>query len=496
MRQTGAVFFASLLILSWRAATPGMATAYVDPVAHIQAQDEAVYASSSFQMVRHGDWLTPRFLGRYALYKPPLLYWLSAINAEIVGTNAWAVRIPSIFAGAATVALVFAWLRVTMPLASALAGALLLLSSHLFFVLSRTGLMDALLIFEITLAMYAVARDARLDAPASRWIFGIATGAAIMTKAIAGLLPVVILVLAGVSFLRLAQVCAIAAGVALPWHLAQFYLHPRWFWAEYIIGEHLTWGLSAPEQSTVDSQIAYYGKRIFTLDPALIAAAIVAAFRTRSRLLIAWIGVVLLSVLAWTYRNTSYLAPIYPALAIYAALAIPKQKARLALAFAGAIFFVKILIPHQPFGIPFVAESTNPSHAQLDAYAALRRGNDLIVVEPDDQFYSADLDLPKVRYLWLSAAPKRTQAPLDFEYLGITMTASDFARLDHLRPILAQRLREWNLDSGDPIASVIFAQTEDEVRALIAANPQADFYVPDSIERRKFVLSREVVQRP
>ena len=57
--------------------------------------------------------------------------------------------------------LVFAWVRATMPFVAALAAALLLLSSHLFFVLSRTGLTDSLLVLEITLAMYAFARDPR-----------------------------------------------------------------------------------------------------------------------------------------------------------------------------------------------------------------------------------------------------------------------------------------------------------------------------------------------
>src|SRR5579862_1598239 len=144
MRETAAIFLASLLVLAWGASAPGIATAYVDPLAHIQAQDEALYGSSSLEMARHGGWMTPHFLGRYALYKPPLLYWLSALSAKIVGPGALALRIPSILAGAATVAIVFSWIRAALPIFAALSGALLLLSSHLFFVLSRTGLTDAL----------------------------------------------------------------------------------------------------------------------------------------------------------------------------------------------------------------------------------------------------------------------------------------------------------------------------------------------------------------
>ncbi len=108
---TAAVFAASLLALGWNAGAPGFATAYVDPIAPMQAQDEAVYASSSFFMAAQGDWMTPRYLGRYALYKPPLYYWLSDMCVKILGRTALAIRIPSILAGAATVALIFWTLR-------------------------------------------------------------------------------------------------------------------------------------------------------------------------------------------------------------------------------------------------------------------------------------------------------------------------------------------------------------------------------------------------
>src|ERR1700683_2398014 len=115
-----AVFCASLLLLGFGAGKAGIATAYVDPVAKIQAQDEATYAASSLRMAVHGGWMTPRFLGRYALYKPPLLYWLAASSVKVLGNRALALRAPSVLAGAATVALVFHWLIAAMPFEAAL----------------------------------------------------------------------------------------------------------------------------------------------------------------------------------------------------------------------------------------------------------------------------------------------------------------------------------------------------------------------------------------
>jgi len=68
-----AVAFIAFLLLVPRAANIGMAGAYVDPVGHITAQDEALYAHSAIMMATRGDWLTPHIMGRFGLYKPPLL---------------------------------------------------------------------------------------------------------------------------------------------------------------------------------------------------------------------------------------------------------------------------------------------------------------------------------------------------------------------------------------------------------------------------------------
>ena len=47
-----AVFVVAALFLGWRGGEAGLATGWVDPVARIQAQDEAVYASTALGMAR------------------------------------------------------------------------------------------------------------------------------------------------------------------------------------------------------------------------------------------------------------------------------------------------------------------------------------------------------------------------------------------------------------------------------------------------------------
>jgi hypothetical protein len=479
-----AVFCASLLLLGYGAGRAGIATAYVDPVAKIQAQDEATYAASSLRMAAHGSWMTPRFLGRYALYKPPLLYWLAASSIKILGHRALALRAPSILAGAATVTLVFAWLSASMTLEAALAGACLLLSSHLFFVLSRVGIMDALLTFWIAAAMYALARDPRLESRSALLVFGFASGMAIMTKALAGLYPLLGLALFCLlskerpPVARLAQAVAVTAVVALPWHLWQLYEHPRWFWTEYVLNEQVTLGLSPRFQMTQESQFRYYARRLLATDPLLTAATLVALWRVRSRILIAWIVIALGCPLVFQHRNTSYLMPALPAMALLAASAIPKRAAGAVLAIAAALFIGKVFAGSETWGVPYHPESVNPSQRALDVYAARHRENDLILIEPDDQFYAAGLDLHQVRYAYLDPRTVRSKFPLDYEYLGISVSEPDFDHISKLQPVFAQRLREWNLDSTEPIATVIVAQNEVEMVALMTSHPECDFYVP------------------
>jgi 4-amino-4-deoxy-L-arabinose transferase-like glycosyltransferase len=62
-RLAALVFAAALALLGFGAGRAGIA-----------ARDEALYSHTALRMARQGDWLTPRFLDRLALYKPPAVY--------------------------------------------------------------------------------------------------------------------------------------------------------------------------------------------------------------------------------------------------------------------------------------------------------------------------------------------------------------------------------------------------------------------------------------
>src|SRR5215467_6405015 len=95
-----------LVCLLFRASRVGLAGDYLDPVSRISAQDEALYSHAAIRMVRHGGWLTPRFMERYALWKPPLLYWLAGVSAKIAGVSPLSLRFPVVLLCAVAAALV------------------------------------------------------------------------------------------------------------------------------------------------------------------------------------------------------------------------------------------------------------------------------------------------------------------------------------------------------------------------------------------------------
>jgi 4-amino-4-deoxy-L-arabinose transferase-like glycosyltransferase len=221
------VFGASLAWFSLGGEQSGIASVYCDPVSHIDGQDEAAYGREAIEMVTDGHWLTPTYLGRYVLNKPPLLQWLAGASIRVFGISAWALRVPSLVAAALVTALVFLLVWRIHSMAAAAGGVLLLISSHLFYVFARFAMTDMLLTLWLVTAMCVLVRDRALGRASSFWIFAVCSGAAIMTKGGAGLLPLIALVIHTVLAsrdsrpgpARLVAVCAVTAAVALPWHL-------------------------------------------------------------------------------------------------------------------------------------------------------------------------------------------------------------------------------------------------------------------------------------
>src|ERR1039457_448684 len=102
-----AVALLALACLLVRAARVGLTGDYIDPVGKIAAQDEGYYANQAIAMAREGGWLTPRFMGRYALFKPPLVVWAAAVSSKILGVSRLGLRLPVAILSALSLGLIF-----------------------------------------------------------------------------------------------------------------------------------------------------------------------------------------------------------------------------------------------------------------------------------------------------------------------------------------------------------------------------------------------------
>src|SRR5260370_21647539 len=130
-----AIFGAALAILGTGIEKSKVAATFSDPISRIRAQDESIYANGSIAMALHGDWLTPKILGRIFLYKPPLQLWLSGLSMKLFGISLLALRLPMLIAGALGAVLFYVWCARAGSRYTGFASVVLLLSypvSHTF----------------------------------------------------------------------------------------------------------------------------------------------------------------------------------------------------------------------------------------------------------------------------------------------------------------------------------------------------------------------------
>jgi hypothetical protein len=534
MRRTVcAVALLALACLLVRSARVGLAGDYVDPISKVTAQDEALYAHSAIRAARQGGWLTPIFMGRYGLYKPPLLMWVSGLSVRILGVSRLALRLPVALLASLSVGLVFLWVAELRSWQAGACAAALVVSSHLWHVLAGMSMTDGLLAAFYTAAMFCLFWDPWLESKSALWGFAGSVAAAILTKSVAGVLPLGVLALYWLAGPRrqrpsLSRAClaaTLALALASPWFVYQLCIHGRWFWAEHVGVELLGFGAGAPPQTSQENQALFYLMRMALVDPVLAAVALtalpgfVAGVRKWSAgavLLLCWLASLAAAVFGWQYRNIAYLLPMVPALAILAAgygTLFSKRWAPWMLVFLGAAFGAKATLPAAPWGLSFERGTVQAEAPLLSQYCQRARGNELILVGMDDDLYASTLPLAKLRYCLVGANGGGGPYGMDFDRMGIVLTAAQFDGLAQGEPVFRQRLREWGLDSAEPIGTLILADSPEELARMIRAHPLSDFLLPqqyraavepaagpshqlvEAAENHFFLLSREARPR-
>jgi hypothetical protein len=208
------------------------------------------------------------------------------------------------------------------------------------------------------------------------------------------------------------------------------------------------------------------------------------ALRKRSgeaTLLACWLAVMLAAVLGWQYRNASYLLPMIPALAILGATSGPlseKASAPWMLVVVCIVALAKMAVPTSALGISFEPGTVQKAAGPLSDYCELGRGNELIVAGVVDDLYAATLPLPKLRYCMVGGMLNGGRYAMPFDYMGIAIGAQQFDDLTRWEPMYRQHLREWGLDSSEPIGTLITVRSSEDLANIVRTHPASDFFLP------------------
>jgi 4-amino-4-deoxy-L-arabinose transferase-like glycosyltransferase len=319
LRRTFAIVALALVIAPLAANAP-----LFDP-------DEGLHAAIAQEMVRSGDYVTPRFLGEPFLDKPILFFWSEALSLRVFGMNETAVRIPplafGVFGMVAVALLGWRLFGETSGIIAGIAYGTMLLPLGVSLVAVHDVAVVPFMCLAIDCLVASVDRP-RIGGAATYIIaIGVCLGLSILTKglvavAFTGLFAICYAMSRRETIVRLAVVLAIAGVIALlvaaPWYVAMERAHPGYL-HYYFVERHLQ-GYLTSTQRHAGRQWWYYvpivigGSLPWT---GYLVGALQRARADRLRLVVwAWLaaGFVFLSV--GESKLVTYALPLFPALAI------------------------------------------------------------------------------------------------------------------------------------------------------------------------------------
>ncbi len=221
---------------------------------HLLEPDESRYAEIPREMLQRGDLIVPVLQGEPYLDKPPLLYWLVAGSYRLFSMSEAAARLPSALAVHGTILLVYLLGRRMLGERSAIVGALTLALAPGFVVIGRLLILDGLLTFWTTLALFAVFEAQRGERLSWGWWLTAAAACAfgVLTKGPVALVLVVPplwlhrrLTRRGceLGLVPLLSFAAVLLALTLPWYVALCWRIPgflRYFFWEHNVVRYMS----------------------------------------------------------------------------------------------------------------------------------------------------------------------------------------------------------------------------------------------------------------
>jgi 4-amino-4-deoxy-L-arabinose transferase-like glycosyltransferase len=270
---------------------------------------DATHANAAQHMAISGDWVTLSVNGIRYLEKPPLPYWLAAIDYHLFGYNTFATHLPVSLAVLACAFLAWTWSRRACGDRAAFYAALAILTSTGIFLFTRFLIPESLLTFFLALALYAFFTGLEDRKPGRLYLAYAALAVAVLAK---GLVAPVFFIAAVVPYLfitgewrrwrelRLFSGILLFLAIAAPWHLLAGLRNPdqgnpvgniptpghvHGFFYFYFMNEHILrfLGKRYPHDYNKQPWFAFWPGQLVWLFPwsLFLPAALIRAWRNR-----------------------------------------------------------------------------------------------------------------------------------------------------------------------------------------------------------------------
>lgn len=273
--------------------------------------------------------------------KPPLALWIHGLALWLAGPQLWAARLPSVLAMVACVLLAAAIARRLCGRRVALAVGLILALTPEMVRASGAISLDLWQLLFMLLATLLVVVGAQRDARGPVALAGVPIGLALLCKPLVALLAPVLLaiwllVIGRRRLLVASAMSVILAGlIAAPWHLSMLSLHGAEFARQYFGNQVLDRAAARLDNVGHAGEPWYYlrklAKSYWPWLPVLAVGLALAARgrfgRDRAAIALAgvWAGGWLLALSLFADRRPRYALPLYPMLALPAALALVRS---------------------------------------------------------------------------------------------------------------------------------------------------------------------------
>jgi 4-amino-4-deoxy-L-arabinose transferase-like glycosyltransferase len=189
---------------------------------------DATHANAARAMAQSGDWVTLKVNGLRYLEKPPLPYWLVAINYRLFGENVFATHLPLALSVLGCAILAWVWARRAYSERAAFYAALGALTSIGIFLFTRIFIPEVLLTLFLGSALYCFLTGMEDRRPSRIYMMWALLALALLTKGLiapvfffAAVIPYVILTGQWRRWreLRIFTGGLLFLAIAAPWHI-------------------------------------------------------------------------------------------------------------------------------------------------------------------------------------------------------------------------------------------------------------------------------------